>query len=194
MQIERSAPRMKEFPRDRMEVILAWINSLAGDSRLMIIIAGSRIDELVKSLLQSALIHEPGGNDSLFGHDRPLGSFSSRILLAYRLGLLNRDFESFLQTLRKLRNDAAHASEQMDLAQPPHLDRIIHLQTLASASPMWSGIAKLDLNPKINPARSLFASVAIAVLALEVSNLMIKPFENKIKCGFDLVQIIEDGG
>lgn len=183
---------IKHFPSDLGEQIATWLEELAGDPRLMIIIAGARLDNLLKRLLQSKMLHQGGGKDELFGHDRPLGTFSSRILLAYRLGLIDRDYESFLQTLRKLRNDAAHAAQRMDLISSPHIDHIMHMQTLASQSPLWSKFNKAPVNPKSDPKRSLYMSLMIAVFNLECALLGAKPFHVEEVCDFSMLRMAPD--
>ncbi|MEX1231421.1 MAG: hypothetical protein WEB58_14335 [Planctomycetaceae bacterium] len=125
---------------------MLWLEQLGVDERLMILLATARLDDLLKRLLQSTMLHQGGGQDSLFDPDRPLGTFSSRILLAYRLGLIDRDFESFLQALRKLRNNAAHATDHLDLSTSPHLDHIITLQRLASKSSLWGKFGEGSVN------------------------------------------------
>ncbi len=181
---------MKEFPRDRMGIIFNWLDELSVDSRLMIIISASRIDDLLKGLLQKVMVHQPGTSDSLLDSDRPLGSFSARIALAYRLGLVDRDFESFLQSIRRLRNDAAHSSEHIDLSTSPHVDRVNHLHSLASKAPMWNFLPKEELIAKTDPARTLRASIIFGVLSLEVAMLSAKHFDHAQICGFHLVRMI----
>jgi len=167
----------KLFPRDLLNQTLAWLRQLGGDERLMVIIATARLDDLLKRLLQATMLHQGGGQDSLFDSDRPLGTFSSRILLAFRLGLIDRDYESYLQALRRLRNDAAHSAEHIDLASAPHIDRVVHLHTLASKSPIWSKICGEPTDPKQDPAAALFMSLVFAVFNGECAVLSAKPFE-----------------
>jgi hypothetical protein len=108
--------------------------------------------------------------------------------LAYRLGLISPALESFLQTLRRLRNDAAHAVQQIDLSTSPHLDRIIHLQSLASKSSLWQTLVDEPINPKTNPGASLFVSLAIAVFDGESVVRNSKPFVVDVECDFGLVK------
>ncbi len=178
-----------EFQANLVSEIDAWFRQLTpGDDRALLIVASARLGDLLKRLLQATMIHNPGGNDGLFDPDRPLGTFSSRILLAYRLGLLDRDFESFLQTLRKLRNDAAHSAQPIALQSAPHIDRVMHLQSLASKSPLWSALPESGpTNPKENPSLSLFTSLLMAVINAEISVLSATPFEIDNACTFQAV-------
>ena len=184
---------LKPFPSDLVQQTVSWLEQLVGDERLMVIVATARLDDLLKRLLQSTMLHHPGGSDNLFDADRPLGTFSSRILLAYRLGLLSREFESFLQTLRKLRNDAAHAVQHIDLTTSPHLDRVIHLQSLASKGPLWGMVEAEPVDPKKVPVRSLFLSLMVAVFNGECAVLSAKPFKIETVCSFGLLRTMADG-
>jgi hypothetical protein len=187
-----AANESKPFPRDVLDQTLEWLEQLHGDERLMIILASARLDDLLKRLLQATMQHQGGGQDVLFDSDRPLGTFSSRILLAYRLGLIDRNYESFLQSLRKLRNDAAHAAEHIDLATAPHIDRVVHLYSLASTAPTWSAINEEPIYPRLDPAVALFRALVVAVFSVECAILSAKQFEVDTVCSFDLLRMKPD--
>ena len=182
----------KEERSSIIDDVLEWSSGFKEtDVRLMILIAASRIDDDLKSLLNSVMLHESGGSDRLFGNDRPLGSFSSRIILAYRLGLIDRDFESFLQTLRKLRNDSAHASTPLDISIPPHIDRVRSLFQITESSPVYKdlfGGFDPPLSVKDDPKRCLLTSFMIAVMNLECGIEQLEPFEAKRICSFKIVR------
>lgn len=179
------------FPEDRIDRVLSWVRELDTDARLMILVGAAYLDDLLTRMLQAAMAHQPGGSDPLFDADRPLGTFSARIQLAYRLGLLSREFESFLQTLRKLRNDAAHAVHEIDLFSSPHIDRVIHLQLLASKCPMWPFIEPNPIDPKTDPRGALVAPLTVAVFSGECALLGTNPMKVETVCGFELVRIAE---
>jgi len=71
--------------------------------------------------------HHPGGQDNLFDPDRPLGTFSAKIALAYRLNLIDRHIEHSLQMVRKIRNDFAHSINKASLSESHHKSRVIEL-------------------------------------------------------------------
>src|ERR1035441_6649240 len=67
---------------------------------------------------------------ALFRPLGPLDSFSSRIAMAYRLGLIcEGDFDA-LDLLRKIRNDCAHAMTPFSLEAEPHLGRFAEFTAL----------------------------------------------------------------
>jgi DNA-binding MltR family transcriptional regulator len=52
--------------------------------------------------------------DSLFGSNGPLATFSSKIKMAYAIGLLPKETFTDLEEIRKMRNQAAHLSKDFD--------------------------------------------------------------------------------
>lgn len=181
---------IKPVPLDLVVRVLNWYQELAdADERIIIIVAAAKLEESITRLLKAHMLHQGGGNDDLFGHDRPLGTFSSRILLAFRLGIINRDFESFLQTLRKLRNEAAHSPERMDLLSSPQIQWIEHLVLLASKSPAWTTVFKdvSHVSARENPRSAVLKSLLIALFNCEVAALTAKPFAVETICEFGCI-------
>ena len=77
--------------------------------RAAVILAASIADELLKSLLSNRLVAVTSSQDELFdGANAPLGTFSSRIEMAYRLGAISVKFSRDLHLIRKIRNEFAH--------------------------------------------------------------------------------------
>jgi DNA-binding MltR family transcriptional regulator len=79
------------------------------------VVAGAIVDSKLSHVLRRAL-----GDDSpyskkvraeLFNPDGPLGSFGSRISMAFLLGLLTEKGHTDLQTFKKIRNLFAHYAE-----------------------------------------------------------------------------------
>ncbi len=164
------------FQDEVMPRVLEWLRQMHNvDDRLFIIVSASKIDELLTQLLKSKLIHD-AADDRLFGHDRPLGTFSSRILLAFRLGVIDRQLERFLQALRKLRNDAAHAANTLNLTTSPHVDYIQTLVGCARQSPLWDN-ESIQLSTTELQRKTLFFCFTIAIVNLESAILQSKPFE-----------------
>lgn len=77
--------------------------------RAAVILAGSIVDELLKSLLSAHLVAVTSSKDDLFdGPNAPLSDFNARIEMAYRLGLISVKFTRDLHLIRKIRNEFAH--------------------------------------------------------------------------------------
>ena len=74
-----------------------------------VILTVSIIDIALKKILVSYLLPPLNNQDKLFnGAYSPLGSFSAKVEMCYRLGLLLTADISQLQLLNKIRNDFAH--------------------------------------------------------------------------------------
>ena len=101
---------------NRTESTKCWrnfLNELGGSNdRVSIIVAVAEMDSRLTSVLRASLlpVGKNDDDDSLFGSDRPLSSFSARIHLAYRLGLIDDSFARALHLIRKMRNEFAHAT------------------------------------------------------------------------------------
>ena len=77
--------------------------------RAAVIVAASMLDELLRTLLVAKFVPISSTNDDLFdGANAPLGTFSSRIEMAYRTGLISVKFARDLHLVRRIRNDFAH--------------------------------------------------------------------------------------
>jgi hypothetical protein len=63
-------------------------------------------------------------SDPLFDSDRPLGTFSAKIALAYRLELIDAELQQAITAIRKIRNDFAHSMRPERLANSPHRERV----------------------------------------------------------------------
>jgi len=117
--------------------------SLLGESeRAAVILAASSIDVGLEKLLQHVLHPCAGGEDSLFDSDRALGTFSAKILIAHRLGLINGDFERAIQLLRRIRNDFAHQLGNETLASGRQQGRLQELRRLFRNSTMYKVMMK----------------------------------------------------
>lgn len=80
-------------------------------SRPLIIIGASKVDNLLLQILIQHLLPKRAklkNQDELLEGDRPLATFSARIKLTYRLGLIDDTLCVTLEQLRNLRNQSAH--------------------------------------------------------------------------------------
>lgn len=75
-----------------------------------LLLMASKIDDLLYQLLVDFFKEKrkKDGDDRLFGPMGPLGSFASRIEMAYRVGLISKVTADCLDILRDMRNDCAH--------------------------------------------------------------------------------------
>ncbi|WP_345884952.1 hypothetical protein [Shewanella algae] len=81
-----------------------------GDSdRAAAIVGASYLDELLREILLEYLVEDTNKNDKeLFSGNGPLSTFSSRINLSYRFGIISENERKMLHGIRGIRNEFAH--------------------------------------------------------------------------------------
>jgi DNA-binding MltR family transcriptional regulator len=85
-------------------------------------------DKALDSLLRNFFVPCPSGSDDLFdGINAPLSSFSSKINMAFRLGLISHQFCRDLHVIRKIRNDFAHDVHNCNFENTKVKSRIMEL-------------------------------------------------------------------
>ena len=118
--------------------ITAFLARLAHESERAAVVMGVALtDESLESTLLKLLLPAKSKKDDLFDPDRPIGSFGAKIRLAHRLGLIDDEFCSALDMLRKIRNDFAHSSDHKSLSDQEHSNRIDQLKTYTAQTPLW---------------------------------------------------------
>lgn len=95
--------------------------------RACVILSAAKIDAQLYLLLSKTLKPALGSQDELLDGDSPLGTLSSKISIAYRLGLIDSQFAKSLHLIRRIRNAFAHEFKSMSLATGGHADRIREL-------------------------------------------------------------------
>src|SRR5690606_4975383 len=63
-------------------------------------------------------------SNELFNYTGPIGTFSSKIKLAYSLGLISKEISFFINQLRAIRNIAAHLEDPFDFREKKITDHI----------------------------------------------------------------------
>lgn len=93
-----------------------------------ILVASSLLEQSLESIIKDKLIGPVEGveKDPLFkGANPPLGTFSAKIEVAYRLKLIDEDQKKTLNTFRSLRNKFAHTVSVSKLLDPSVKDQLI---------------------------------------------------------------------
>ncbi len=74
-----------------------------------VIVAASILDESLGEILRTFLLQPAAKNDGLLdGAYAPLGSFSAKIELSFRLGIIRKPTRRQLMLFKSIRNDVAH--------------------------------------------------------------------------------------
>jgi hypothetical protein len=167
--------------RDVMNWVLAedlinFLISLVKESeRSAVILGAERLNVSLEDLLKAFL--KPSGNktDNLFSLDGALGTFSRKIEVAYRLGLISGEFRLALDLVRKLRNDFAHATTVETLAVKSHSDRVEALHKVVSSE---NANAYATMSPSFKdapaPAQPYLTCVMVLLVDLELGRQRIK--------------------
>jgi mannitol operon repressor len=130
----------------------------AESDRATAILGAALLDEWLRQLLAGFLVDDSTRVDKLLGIDRPLGSFSSRSLAAYCLGLVGKDECHDLEIIGRIRNDFAHDLHGLSFSSESVRDRCDELLLPK----------RLHLLPRFRTARGLFiASVTLLVAELK---------------------------
>ena len=98
-----------------LEEIVAEI--ISGSPRGAILISTSLIDTLLAGTIREKMVKlsKADEEDIFYGGNAPLSSFSSRIKVAFALGVFGNKMRHDLDSLRSIRNQFAHTVERMDL-------------------------------------------------------------------------------
>jgi len=84
--------------------------------RSKILIACAAIDDALRKIIEKRLA-PPINDDTLLSGQGGLSTFSSRIDLVHRLGLISSELASDIHCLRRLRNLCAHELEQFSFSE-----------------------------------------------------------------------------
>jgi hypothetical protein len=114
---------LKQKTLKRVEDLLAAISEES--MRGKVLVMTGQIDNLLSEMLKLFLKPARDKNDELLNPMRPLGSFASRVDIAYRLGLIRESDADALDLLRKIRNDCAHTTTPFSIEVEPHSARFI---------------------------------------------------------------------
>ena len=98
------------------------------NARPLLIVGASRIDDLLLETLRMFLLpRRAKDQDELLEGDTPLSTFSARIKMCRRLGLIDETLYLAVDRLRTLRNLCAH-SVSFDHTKPPVREHVAELR------------------------------------------------------------------
>lgn len=93
----------------RMKEVIAFRTSITSETdRGAALMAAAFMDDKLKLLLEKKLVQDKKISRRAFDFNGPLGTFSSRIDFSYLLGLLPKNAQRDLHTIRAIRNKFAH--------------------------------------------------------------------------------------
>ncbi|HWO01756.1 MAG TPA: MltR family transcriptional regulator [Blastocatellia bacterium] len=95
--------------------------------RAVALIITAWVDDALTEMLKRTLVQDEKVIDDMFRHIGPLGTFSSRIGLAYLVARISRTVYENLETIRKIRNDFAHTRDDLQFSSQSISDRCKNL-------------------------------------------------------------------
>lgn len=110
---------------------------LSESDRAAVIIGAAKIEYLLSELLDKYFLPASGSSDDLLEGDAPLATFSAKIKICFRLGLIDVRCTKLLHTFRRLRNGFAHEVAAGNLNDGAARDRVIALADPFSEVPYF---------------------------------------------------------
>jgi hypothetical protein len=152
-----------------MDEFIKFVDDFKKESdRAAIILGAAKLDIQLYQILQKVILPAPSSRDDLLDDGGPLGSFNSRIIMAYRLGLITSGFARALHLVRKIRNSFAHEPSNVTLEHGAHRDRIRELIAPFSQHKQYIVSKSRFFNGKNGPGIDFRMAVAILLLSLEL--------------------------
>jgi DNA-binding MltR family transcriptional regulator len=115
---------MREDLNKQLDEVFLLRGSLSGESdRGCALMAAAFLDGQLEKLLRQTFVASERIADDLLGPSKPIGTFSSRIDLAFMLGFLSEQQRRDLHLIRKIRNDFGHNPSPITFDHPPIANR-----------------------------------------------------------------------
>jgi DNA-binding MltR family transcriptional regulator len=131
------------------DAFFAMFPELKGESdRGLVLILTAWIDDSLGEFLRTRLIKDDAVTDRLFAFDKPLGTFSSRIAMAYAIGFISKSLYADLNQFREIRNAFAHFREPISFETQQIRDRCGAIQLIADYNAGAPGDQRLT-DPKV---------------------------------------------
>jgi hypothetical protein len=150
----------------------SFMEEFVGESdRAAVILGAAKVEHLLGEILDKFLLPTPAANDDLLEGDAPIGTFSAKIKLCHRLGIIDDQFAKSLNVFRRLRNGFAHEVTSNTLTAGAARDRVSALAEPFAGGDMFQAfLAKVAT--QMNRPPSDHGAIFRAVLALFHVHLM----------------------
>jgi len=135
--------------------------------RAAVVLGAAKLDTVLGQILDRYLLPTVGGADELLEGDAPLSTFSARINICHRLGLITADFAKALHAVRRIRNAFAHELSGCSLDSGPQADRLKSLLLPLKPLPFYEEFRTHFFGKQKGPSVDFKACLAIMVGRLE---------------------------
>lgn len=124
----------------------------AESDRGCVLIVASMIEQILENYISLCLVPKVSSEDELLSRSgsKPISSFSAKINLAYRLGLIPKEERSIYHQLRELRNVCAHNIDRQDFVANHFKDRTRNIINNSAAT--WEALQNL-ITPILQPGK-----------------------------------------
>lgn len=161
---------MQQKTPDVVMEFTAFIEEFKLESdRAIVVLTAARLDFLLFAILQKYLVPNASRTDEFFENQGPGSGFSNKIMLTYRLGLIDRDFARALNLVRNIRNDFAHETSACSLEKGSHKDRVRALAAPYTGIPFFPWF-KGNYFKDVGPSRADYMTV-VGFLIVRLSYL-----------------------
>lgn len=159
---ENKKDLVNESRNELVKDVVEFIKEFEKESdRAIVILGAAKIDSLLSQLLTKYLLANVGSTDELFDGDSPLSTFSSRINLSYRLGLIDDTLTRALHLVRRIRNAFAHEVTGCSLESGPQKDRIKQLVDPVKKYKLFSSLKENHFKDKAGLRADYFGALAL---------------------------------
>lgn len=107
--IDEFATQMPPEAGARMKEVVNFRTSILNETdRGAVLMSAAFLDDKLKELIEKRMVQDKKISRRAFDFNGPLGTFSSRIDFAYLIGILPKNAQRDLHTVRAIRNQFAH--------------------------------------------------------------------------------------
>ena len=140
---------------DFMQRFVVIFDSLKPESdRGCVLVVSAMVENAIANHISQRLVPPATSDDELIGRSMncPISSFSAKINLAYRIGIITLEERGIYHQLRELRNRCAHDIEKQDFAANHFKTRTRNI--IEKSPALWETI-KSKVAPRLYPGAEL---------------------------------------
>jgi len=150
--------------------------------RAAVILGTAKLDLLLYQLLAKFMVPNVGSEDELFDGDAPLSTFHAKIQMAYRLGLIDRNFVRALHLIRKIRNSFAHETTGCNLSSGAHRNRVKELRLVFKYEIKFEEAKNLFFKDQPESSGDFRTALALVEIRLEGTIKHVLPLDPSDAC------------
>lgn len=138
------------------------------NERSALIVGAAKIDVLLEEILAKFLLEttfKKGTN--IFDFNSALGTFSSKIMMSFSLGLIDKNFATILDKIRELRNDCAHLIIIEPFNDNKYKNKIENIQKFIKDSNDYNLLYDRFIITKNETQSKLYGVICFVIIKLE---------------------------